>query len=709
MPPLPRQDLERRESSSSKTFIIIFVLVIVFVAFICLFWGVLLPKWQKRHPGRPSSTRFNHLGRAAKYGTGRPASLPPSDRSSNSINQLPSSRHLNGPPRRFPPHPAVPTRSDQVPPRPPAAVKVYNPRTETPFPNSPPTTKPVSLPGITPRPSASFGNLRSIDSCRGPFSPTPIKSSTLENGTGGIGEATEMTVYTTGTGFEDAKDYILAIPEPPALKPRGAGRPPPLTKQLEKFPIPQSSSYGSSNNEMHPNKLFAKLEQTSRKNSTSDATYTTKSERARGNTLSDISSQTSSIFTKDKFYGDSRQQLQFVQKKSPKSARGDFSTTSTSHIHRTGTITRPRTPVAEYRELYERAAAEARSQPFRSASLQRELTPSTEPLTASPALFSTVRSTSTPPTSTKYPDEHLVMLPIPLRLKRDESSLFKTPTPEMPRERISCTPSSATLPESPDKLGPLRKTVHSKRPYRKSIGFYHRNGKPRPAGLNLKDSFRALSPQKLVNRKSKVAAANMLNPSMATRSAGARMSVGQGSSRYSRDTKGVSIARTPVTADFPTPTRPDFLVLQHPKEAPRRKSTDLIRSKIDDWNLHTGDIHLDPNNHAPTLKHMRTHSDLGPRSPSPATGSELFQLEGSSIADITDTPSSPKLPVPRVHVGSGSDDIFGDEHEASNNRPLTRGKERMRAEQSAFSTWTSSDSNSSSMLTKTAHGNAEWV
>jgi hypothetical protein len=708
MPPPPRQDLERRESSSSKTFVIIFVLVIVFVAFICLFWGVLLPKWQKRHPGRPSSTRFNHLGRAAKYGTGRPASLLPSDRSSNSINQLPSSLHLNGPPRRFPPHPAVPTRSDRVPPRPPAAVKVYNPRTETPFPNSPPTTEPFSIPGITPRPSTSFGNLRSMNGSRGPFSPTPTKRNTLENGTGGIGEATEMTEYTTGAGFEDANDYILAIPEPLALKPRGAGRPPPLRKQLEKFPMPQSSSCGSSNNEIHPNKLFAKLEQTSRKNSTSDATYTTKSERARGNTLSDISSETSSIFIKGKFYGGSRQQLQFMQK-SLKSARGDFSTTSTSHVRRTGTITRPRTPVAEYRELYERAAAEARSPPFRSASLKRELTPSTEPLTASPAPFSTVRSASTPPTSTKYPDEHLVMLPIPLRLKRDKSDFFKTPTREMPRERISCTPSSSALPESPNKLGPLRKTVHNKRPYRKSIGFYHRNGQSRPAGLHLKDSFHALSPQKLVNRKSKVPAANMPNPSMATRSAGARMSVGQGSSRYSRDTKGVSIARTPVTADFPTPTRPDFLVLQHPTEPPRRKSTDLIRSKIDDWNLHTGDIHLDPNNHAPTLKHMRTHSDLGPRSPSLATSSESFQLEGSSIADITDTPSSPKLPVLRIHVGSGSDDIFGDEHEASNKRPPTRGKERMRAEQSAFSTWTTSDSNLSSMLGKTAHGNAEWV
>jgi hypothetical protein len=380
---------------------------------------------------------------------------------------------------------------------------------------------------------------------------------------------------------------------------------------------------------------------------------------------------------------------------------------SSSHIHRAGTITRPRTPVAEYRELYERAAAEARSQPFRSISLKRELTPSTEPLTFSPAPFTVVRSASTPPTSVKTSDRHLTLLPTPLRLKRDQSTSFNSPTPKVPHgDRISYTPSSAALPGSPDKLGPLRKNIRSKRTYRKSIGFYHRNGRPRPAALTLQDSFWALSPKKLVVKRSKACMPDRLAPDTGTASLAARMSLGQGSSRYSRDTKGVSIARTPVSPDFPTPTRPDIQVLHYPEELPKRKSLELIQSKIDGWNLHTEDIHLDPNEHAPpSLKHHRTFSDLGPRSPSAPTGSDVFGLEDSSIGDVTDTLSSPKPPIPRIRVGSGSDDIFSDENE----RPPTRGKERLRAEQSAFSTWTTSDSNLSSMMGKIAPGNAEWL
>lgn len=698
MPPLTRRNLERRTSNSSKTFTIIFILVIVFVAFICFFWGFILPKWRKRYPGRPSSTRFNGLGKwAAKHGTGRPASLLPPHESSNSINQLP---------RRFPAHPGVMARSDKVPPRPAGAVLVYNPRIETPFPNNPPTTEPVSRPCITPRPSTSIGNLQRTDEGRGPFSPSSSKLTlvTAKN-IYDEGEATEMKKYSSGARFGDAKDYILAVPEPLALKPRSAGRPPPLTKQLEKFPIPKSSSYGSSK-EMHPNKLFANLEEIGRKDSTSDAAETTKSQRARGNTLSDITSETSSVFTNNKSYGGNREQLRVTPKKSPKSARDKIATFPSSHIHRAGTVTRPRTPVAEYRELYERAAAEARSQPFRSISLRRELTPSTEPLTVSPAPFFILRSASTPPTSVKMPDNHLPLLPTPLRLKRDQSTSVGSPTPEVRCHRISYAPSSAALPESPDKLGPLKANIRSKRPYRKSIGFYHRNGKPRPAALSLKDSLRALSPQKLVNRTPKTAMTNRLTPEMGTKPLAVRMSLGQGSSRYSRDTKGLSIVRTPVSPDFPTPTRPDFQVLHYPEELLRRKSLDLIRSKIDGWNLHTDDIHLDPNEHAPpSLKHSRTYSDLGPRSPTGPTGSDVFKAEGSSIGDITDTLSSPKPPVPCVCVGGGSDEVFSDENE----RPPTRGKERLRAEQSAFSTWTTSDSNLSSMLGRIAPGNAEWI
>lgn len=698
MPPRARRGLERRTSSSSKTFIIIFITAIVLVVFICILWGFVLPKWRGRRPGRPSSTRFNGIGKwAAKHGTGRPNSLLLSNESSNTTNATP---------RTFPAHPGVMARSDRVPPRPKPAVIVYNPRTETPFPNSPPSTEPISISCITPRPSTSIGSLRNTIGSRGPFSQSPCKVARLRvNGIEDTDEATELTEYNTTFGFGEVRDYIVSVPEPLALKPRGAGRPPPLTKQLERFPMPQSTSFGSTK-EMHPSKLFASLEHTHHKNTTSEATDTTKSQRTCDNTLSDITSETSSIYTRNKFYGKSRQQLQINQKKSFKSAKGNFPSASSPHIYRAGTITRPRTPVAEYRELYERAAAEARSQPFRSLSLKGELTSSTETLTVSPAPFSIVRSTSTPPTSVRVPKKHLPLLPTPLCLNKDQSTSFSSPTPEFPGGRISCTPSSAALPHSPDKLGPLRKNIRSKRTQRKSIGFYHRNGKPRPAALSLRDRFQTLSPQKLVMKRSKVMPHITAPKAAGSTLLAARRSLDQGSSRYSRDTKGISIARSPLTADFPTPTRSDFQALHHPDALRRRKSLELIRSKIDGWNLHTDDIHLDPNEHASSiLTHHRALSDLGPRSPTGPSGSEVFRLEGSSTGDITDRLSLSKPPLPRILVGGGSDDVFSDEHE----RPPTRGKERLRAEQSAFSTWTTSDSNLSSMMGRMAPGNAEWL
>ena len=692
MPPQAHRNLERRTLSSSKTFIVVFILAVGILFFICVFWGIMLPKWRRRRPGRPAATRFNCIGKwAAKKGTVKPNSLLPSHDSSN--------------PRRFPAHPGVMARSDRAPPRPKPAVMVYNPRTETPFPNSPPSTEPVSISYITPRPSTSIGTSRNTTGSQGRFSQSPCKVARLKaNRVEDTDEATELTEYNTRFGFGDAKDYRVAVPEPLALKPKGAGRPPPLTKQLERFPMPHSTPSGSTK-EMHPSKLFASLEHTNHKNPTSEATETTKSQRTCGNTVSDITSENSSIFTRENFYEESRHQVN--KEMALKSAKGELSWASGSHIHRAGTITRPRTPVAEYRELYERAAAEARSQPFRSLGMKRDLTSSTETLMVSPTPFSVIRSTSTPPTSVRVPRKHLPLLPTPLCLRKDQPTSFSSPTPDIPCGRTSYTPSSAALPESPDRLGPLRKNIRSKRTQRKSIGFYHRKGKPRPAALSLKKSFQTLSPQKLIMKKSKTTMPNSAAPGAGgSKSLAARMSLGQGSSRYSRDTKGISIARTPLTSDFPTPTRSDFQALHHPEVHLRRKSLELIRTKIDDWNLHTDDIHLDPNEHVPiVLTHHRALSDLGPRSPTGTRESGVFRLEGSSTGDFTDTLSLSKRTVRRILVGGGSDDVFSDEHE----RPPTRGKGRLRAEQSAFSTWTTSDSNLSSMMGRMAPGNAEWV
>jgi hypothetical protein len=164
---------------------------------------------------------------------------------------------------------------------------------------------------------------------------------------------------------------------------------------------------------------------------------------------------------------------------------------------------------------------------------------------------------------------------------------------------------------------------------------------------------------------------------------------------YSRDTTGISILRSPTFAVGINEESGRSPQLDEP--GPRRASSmDLVRSKIDDWNLHTADLHL-PIEPAP----HRPRSDGGPRSPPlrvqtnhPAQLDSRAREEASTTFGLT-------MPIPKIYIGRASDDVFGDGGSTQNSgRVLKRVLDMEMA---------STESNVSRYRGRTAPGGAEWI
>ena len=233
MPPNSVQSLKPRAENTGDTFAIAFGIVAVFLVLLCCVWGFLSGKCGRKH------TRQTHA----------PFDGPISPRVS-----------FNSTAPRFPSHPAV-LRGFRG--RPSREVQVYDPRTHTPFLNIPPTGEAISLPTITlARSSTTLGERddhhAAFPSIMADRSKTPVGHRYSFPKTPGT--LTEMADYGRfGRNYVCDQDSILTQPQPPVLEARSAGRAPPLSKQLDKFPLPRSLS-ASSHKLAHPNKLFKKLE-----------------------------------------------------------------------------------------------------------------------------------------------------------------------------------------------------------------------------------------------------------------------------------------------------------------------------------------------------------------------------------------------------------------------------------------------------------------
>ncbi|KIW88767.1 uncharacterized protein Z519_10814 [Cladophialophora bantiana CBS 173.52] len=636
---IPTKALRPRGDSSGRTFSIIFAVVAFLVVFGCVIWGIILPKYRKRRDTHPLGARYMVT-----------PSYPPFS-----------------PPPRFPSHPALLHNFRKQPQTP---VQHYDPRTESPFPNSPAPNSPAQLNAIYRPPQVGSSN--AVGLSYGPFNPpqcwlsTRLQPQHMPQGNLQRARKVAGTDPRNFTTFKGKHDYILPVPEPVVLKPRPAGRPPPLTRQLERFPIPLSS--GRNGGLVHPTKLFQELEQRGSK-STAD-TFGTPCPTTHNTThLTDTQMLVMKPPAECKTPPGrpQRELLKVVECKTHNSPqprrlpvtrilpinRDEAGTPKTKtekqeRLERMGTLTRPKTPVAEIRDWFDRAANTASKEKVSS----KPYTPSTNP-------FTTPGATSTPPTS-------------PIKSAKKSRSLV---TPSRPQSAAPCinvpshahrrTPSSAILP-SPEKLNALRIARPSKRVCQAAKGSPAKIFKQRSISRRAKlVSWSQLRPCKRISRRySSSSLSTIFKPILTTRSKHSRCT----SSIYSRDMRGLSptggLSRQGGDAESN-----DRVELPSGKGADltRNPSTSVehVKSKIDNWDLHTG--HLDASI-MPRCAIKRSNSDSGLRRSTlrncedrPASGQEAGKL----------SLQGPGKSIPLIQIGRPSDDVFGIEadgfqpHEAS--------------------------------------------
>lgn len=225
MPAIPRNHLHKRVDSGS-VFALTFGIVAVVLVVVCVIWKFVLPEYRKQR-------RFRTKGDDGSGLTSRKFSIG----------------------RSYPSHPGVrPLLSKGSPAQ---LLPTYNPRTESPFPRGSVRWSASVRARSTPGPSTSF-------SSNGLF--TPVRGNSL-NGDDSrskfhtVPRAADAKHFVAKSiDFGDAKDFILAVPEPLALRPREAGRPPAVVRHLQKYGKKSSISPATSDRHLHPNKLFRALQ-----------------------------------------------------------------------------------------------------------------------------------------------------------------------------------------------------------------------------------------------------------------------------------------------------------------------------------------------------------------------------------------------------------------------------------------------------------------
>lgn len=171
----------------------------------------------------------------------------------------------------------------------------------------------------------------------------------------------------------------------------------------------------------------------------------------------------------------------------------------------------------------------------------------------------------------------------------------------------------------------------------------------------------------------------------------------EGSSVYSRDTKAMGILRSPKFASSNDDGSGKGLTVNEPSRSRRRaNSMDLVRSKIDEWNLHTGDLRLPIPSSSDRLQ-----SDVGPRSPSLRCERDDQATDSSTAQEDVPTAFGLTMPISNIYVGRLSDDVFGDQGSTRNSgRVLRRALDMEMA---------GTESNISRYYGRTAPGGAEWI
>jgi hypothetical protein len=587
----------KRAENSGRNFSIIFAVVAFAIVSGCLFYGVFLPKYRKKHPRRPSSTRYNG-----------------------------SHQHQS-----FPSHPALLRGFRHESSR---RLRKYNPRTQTPFPNTPPPGDCVSLPSLNSW-NRSTPNIGFVNSSDGIFSPARDRLPSRR------GMPVDPTLHSTTIDIgrhqhDPDDDCILPVPEPLVLRPKSAGRAPTLAQQLDRFPLPRSES-ADTGKLAHPKKLFGDLEQRYSKSTTITSLGTPSPmplNTQRQNELAkscptehhDLAGPLNSL----PILPSSWRSLQRIQTKSVNNGKE-------GHLKRAGTATRPKTPVAATKDMCDdkvgiagtKGAESSKSTMISSIDNATDLTSS--------SYFRSV----TPPTS---PPEHLKMkAPATTLLGEHHSNI--TPTPSRTHGEDSpgymafrAFGSSAAMDAIPEGKKPGSRIGQLFRPNRSLL-------RPRPARLELTCNSKSSSVKDKGQRHSMSSLGSLLMPLASLK----RPSV-QASSVYSRDTRGISIVRSPTTPTFSDKASADVEEKASVLGPIARKasSLDLLRHKIDNWDLRTTFLGF-PTSPSSALK--RVLSDLGPSSPT---------FPGERSVSMETARNAVHRTVPRIYVGRPSDDIFRD-------------------------------------------------
>jgi hypothetical protein len=632
MAPVLTQDATRRDSGTGKAISIVFAVISFFVVVACIPWGYFIPKWRYRC-GRPSWTRFNCICGAAKYRLSTPPKAP---------------RYVP----RFPSHPGVRCLQKDC------SLPIYDPRTETPFPNSPRTSEIVNLRSLTSTPAIK------------PKIPPAFKRPTHDYELPKTPSTLSQLALTDSLGDHDVEEVDEPQPGRLMMAPvaRSARRPPSLTKQLALFPSPASKSSKRFDTLAHPILSFEKLDKldprkappVSTASCLSGSTFAPKSKR-HGNSRNCMPQTAANVESELGEIDGAEVASRWAHEQSNTEDIIEPPVALPRPIHKS----KLKMPVPNILDRYDRYAARGKFLAPRNASLRRRLTPSTEPLNTGASVNSNFIGLTMPPTSPPPATNDTILIPTPLRMRRAAArAAAASPTP-LQASVGHTSPSERPRALSPGKFAPLslQKSLKSKRYFRKSIGFYHCKSAVRTAV--------AIPKQTHINRGS-----------------------WRGSSVYSRDMKGVSILQgptcTPVISDESgTSLPPDELTLWH------ANSTDLARSKIDDWNLHTGDLHLSI---SPVAD--RPRSDVGPRSPPLQVDFENPAPLGSCSQENDRTIFGLAMPIPKILVGRHSDDVFGDRGSAQSRGRVLRVLDMEMA---------STEPSISRYCGKIAPGGAEWI
>ena len=571
MPALHFHHLQRR-TDSGVTFSIVLGIIAAAVVLACAIWGFLVPRWRKKHAATPSRTKWND----------------------GSI--LTSRRRPGGRIRTFPSHPAIKPLLSK--PSTAQILPTYDPRVESPFPDSPNPGLKGGLPDVVRIHSAPV--ISDSTSSGGLF--TPARHNALEE------DQSKSKYYTVprtnntkhfvgkSADFGDAKDFILAVPEPLALKPREAGRPPAVARHLEKYGTAHTASPADSDKLPHPNKSFRAIQNgdirsslcsstslwVDHRESDAAASATREVEDAIEKAIEEESGQRQYLA----YSSDSSKASTVVRPENNEFERGDEGITAMHRLRsyrsltgsriptlsRAGTITKPRTPVDELRRFY---APDAKHDVVPMARLPQQMASSTA-LTVID-YSSEYDSTSTPATSPTLPPTALLLLPTPLRPRRSSETM-----PVAESQILSCSNTMQSVDvteEGRSGVPPLQSVLGRKREKRVSRGFYHAGRRPKPAPLNIQPNISLPStnnhhPQQSMTDVGTTVVAPIVKPIKLK----SRM---RASSMYSEDTQGFNRILTPSTPNFSSPIIDIFT--DHEVCGNPFTGRESVKARVEEW------------------------------------------------------------------------------------------------------------------------------